>query len=94
MNFWHHCIIIVYETVYGSLMDYVCMLLWCRKIHFQLVTALIVVLPQCAHTSTCDGLSQYNTDEFNSLACLFYAVIKFGFGVFIFLLVVKKCEYN
>jgi hypothetical protein len=71
---------IVYENVYGSLLDDVCMLLCCRQIHFQLITALIGVLPRYLHTSTCDGLSQYNSDEFNSWPCFFYAIIEFGFG--------------
>jgi ABC-type antimicrobial peptide transport system permease subunit len=73
---------IVYETVYGSLMDYVCNLFRCRKIHFQLVTALIVVLPRYVHTFTCDAFSQYNSDYFNSWACFFYEIIEFEFGDF------------
>ena len=73
---------VVYETVYSSLMDYVCMLFFYRQIHFQLVTALIVVLPRCVHTFTCDGLSQYKTKEFKSWAYFFYAIIEFGFVVY------------
>jgi len=73
---------VVYETVYGSLMDHVCMLFCDSQIHFQLVAALIVVIPHCVHTFTCDGLSQYDTDYFNSWACFFYAIIEFGFGVY------------
>jgi len=37
LNCWRQCIMIVYKTVYGSLMDYVCILFCCRKSHFQLV---------------------------------------------------------
>jgi len=65
---------IVYETVYGSLMDYVCMLFCYRKVHFQLVTALIVVLPRYVHTFTWDFLSQYNCDDFNKWTYFFYAI--------------------
>ena len=82
LNCWHQFIIKVYETVHHILMKYECMLFRCTKVHFQLVTALIVALPPCAHTSTCDGRSQYITDEFYSWACFFYAVIEFGFGVY------------
>jgi hypothetical protein len=73
---------IVYETVYGNLMDQVCMLFRSRQIHFQLVAALIIEIPRCVHTFTCDGLSQYNTDYFNSSVCFFYEIIDFGFGVY------------
>ena len=63
-------------------MDYVCNLFCCRKIQFQLVTALIVVLLRYAYNFTCDVLSQYNSDYFNSWACFFYETIEFEFGVF------------
>ena len=63
-------------------MKYVCKLFLCRKIHFQLVTALIAALPPCAQNSTCDDRSQCITDEFNTWACFFYAVIEYGFGVY------------
>jgi len=72
----------VYETVHINLMDYACMLLCCRRIHFQLVTALIIVLTRCVHTFTCDIPSQYNTDDFNCQACFFYVIIEFGFRVY------------
>jgi len=72
---------IVYKTVYCNLMDYVCMLLCFSQIYFQLVTALIVVLPLYVHTFTCDVLSQYNSDYFICWACFLYAIISFGFGV-------------
>jgi hypothetical protein len=84
---------IVYETVYSSLTDYVCMLFWNRQIPFQLVIALIVVFPQCVHTFTWDGLSQYNTEEFKIWACFFYAVIEFGFVVY-FIISGKEIVYN
>ena len=71
---------IVYVTVYGSLIDNVCMLFCCRQIAFQLVTALILVLPRIVHTFTCDGLSEYNTDGFKSWVCFFYAIVEVGFG--------------
>ena len=73
---------IVYETVYSSLMDYVCMIFCYRQIHFHLVTALIVVFPRCVHTFTCDGPSYYYIEEFKIWSYFFYAIIEFGFVVY------------